>query len=286
MQYRVALFVAAMAALVLVPGVGARVDGPLTEGADNIEVEARCSGTECTFEVEHVGKRPLYYVHIGLPDGVSVVDIDATGGGQCALQGEEGLCRWLTADRGPNFPMGETRLIDLETSTRLARGTQIDVCSSGHPNFDEYFCTAPEVLGAESDLELTLSAPSVHRWKDERGGRAIPYRVVVTNHGASASGGATLVLRISRPVQWTGSKYSGADKAGLPAGAKPIECRGKGVVHTCQVPALDRDEQAAVLYYLYPQRPGVYTARGTVTGTNPDPDLANNRASRSTTVRR
>ena len=142
----------------------------------------------------------------------------------------------------------------------------------------------------ESDLELMLTAPARARMNkhdiDRKRIAIVLYRIVITNNGPSTSPGGTFVLRVSRPMRLA-SQFFAASSAGLPAASKPVRCAfGRAAVFTCRVPELHRDEVAAVALPMQARLPGAHVARGTVTGVNVDPVLANNRSMRSTTVRR
>ena len=146
---------------------------------------------------------------------------------------------------------------------------------------------------AESDLELSLTAPAraTLKYRSERKKAVVDvrYRVVVTNGGASTSPAATVVLRLSRPLLVEAYGFGG--RWGIPE-KKIAACSGSRrgyeptVLQTCRVPELHRGESAGIAILAMATRPGLYVMRGTVTGVNLDPVLANNRATRRTTVRR
>lgn len=144
-----------------------------------------------------------------------------------------------------------------------------------------------ELAIPESDLELRILAPGRARLAGSPRPEAfIRYRIAVENGGPSTSPSAQVTLRVSRPVAVR--LYSWERAAGY-AEDKPMYCSARGgstVVIRCRVPELHRGEDAGVVVSVRVGRPAAYVARGTVTGSNADPVLANNRATRRTTVRR
>lgn len=274
------LLILAVASIVVSAGPSGGSAGP-GQVVDRIDVVATCSGTQCTVTVKNTGPRDLHLVGVVVPGGATLAGVTGSNGGRCETQNSFSTCFYSSGGQ-PTFAVGQTRTLTFTTSIALPPGTQISVCASGRADGGDLFWIYPAVVpeGAESDLELELTVRPrtrlTHNSKDKplKKWAEMTYRLVITNQGPSMSPGAKVRLRISRPV-------SPEESSG-----RVCTYRFPAVLITCIVGSLDRGEERRIALKVTTRKPTRYVARATVTGVNPDPVLANNRATRTTVVSR
>ncbi len=233
------------------------------------------AGTNLTYTatLSNAGPSDAQGANIVLPlaAGTSLVSATPSAGGACSGTTTV-TCTWSGAT-APGLNRTAT-IIVLVSSGQTANlsATATAASTTNDPNPGNNSATANTVVEVQADLSVTLTdAPD-----PVIAGTNLTYTAVITNIGPSDATGVVLTL----PTPSNTSFVSGSVTGGGTCGGSPVVCTVTGSM----LPATSRTVSIVMLVAASAPEGSTISATATVTATSPDPNLANNTASTTTSV--